>query len=186
VVKYTDTDNNGFLDTIEYDYEGDRKVDLKVSLLDYKTAQNQHPDVAQLIDTHAVGWKGLNELFTRISNQSFQEALVVYRAAWRRGLTTPEVDKLASASVIGDRYDHGYWLKQKVFREVRRTLSDDGTLCLNLGDSYTSGNRNIRVAIRANKDAKGVERMRSQLKESVLTLDLYCKFSAKHFEISGE
>jgi site-specific DNA-methyltransferase (adenine-specific)/site-specific DNA-methyltransferase (cytosine-N4-specific) len=34
----------------------------------------------------------------------------------------------------------------KVFREVRRTLTDDGTLWLNLGDSYTSGNRKWRDA----------------------------------------
>ncbi|PYS68440.1 MAG: hypothetical protein DMF69_20220 [Acidobacteria bacterium] len=124
VVKYTDTDNNGFLDTVEYDYDGDRKVDLKVSLLDYKSAQNPHPDVATLIDTHGVGWKGLNELFTKISNQSFQEGLDVYRAAWRKGLTTPEIDQLASASAIGERYDHGYWLKEKIFREIRRRLRD--------------------------------------------------------------
>lgn len=31
-----------------------------------------------------------------------------------------------------------------VFREVRRTLSDDGTPWLNIGDSYTSGNRRWR------------------------------------------
>ena len=124
VVKYTDTDNNGFLDTVEYDYEGDRKVDLKVSLLEYKSAQNPHPDVATLIDTHGVGWKGLNELFTRIANQSFQEGLDVYRAAWRNGLTTPEIDKLASASAIGERYDHGYWLKEKIFREIRSRLRE--------------------------------------------------------------
>jgi len=31
-----------------------------------------------------------------------------------------------------------------VFREVRRTLRDDGTLWLNIGDSYTSGNRTWR------------------------------------------
>ena len=31
-----------------------------------------------------------------------------------------------------------------IFREVRRTLSDDGTLWLNIGDSYTSGNRTWR------------------------------------------
>jgi site-specific DNA-methyltransferase (adenine-specific)/site-specific DNA-methyltransferase (cytosine-N4-specific) len=33
-----------------------------------------------------------------------------------------------------------------VFREVRRTLRDEGTLWLNLGDSYTSGNRKWRDA----------------------------------------
>ena len=31
-----------------------------------------------------------------------------------------------------------------IFSEVRRTLTDDGTLWLNLGDSYTSGNRRWR------------------------------------------
>lgn len=31
-----------------------------------------------------------------------------------------------------------------IFREVRRTLSNDGTLWLNIGDSYTSGNRTWR------------------------------------------
>ena len=119
VVKYTDTDGNGFLDTIEYDYDGDRTIDLRVSLLDYKTASNPHPDVVPLIDTHKEGWKGLNVLFGQIASQSFQEGLMVYRAAWKRGLTTPELDKLASASAIGERYDHGYWLKEKIFRIIR-------------------------------------------------------------------
>jgi hypothetical protein len=122
VVKYTDTDNNGFLDTVEYDYDGDRKIDFKVSLLDYKTASNPHPDVVPLIDTQKEGWKGLNALFTRIANDSFQEGLTVYRGAWRRGLTTPEIDKLASAGAIGERYDHGYWLKEKIFRQLRARL----------------------------------------------------------------
>src|ERR687892_188434 len=44
VVKYTDTDKNGFLDTVEYDYDGDRTIDFRVSLLDYRTTSNPHPD----------------------------------------------------------------------------------------------------------------------------------------------
>ena len=122
VVKYTDTDQNGFLDTIEYDYDGDRTIDLKVSLLDYRTPSNPHPDVVPLVDTHKERWQGLNALFGKIANQSFQEALMVYRAAWRRGLTTSEIDKLASASAIGERYEHGYWLKEKIFREIRARI----------------------------------------------------------------
>jgi hypothetical protein len=124
VVKYTDSDNNGFLDTVEYDYDGDRKIDFRVSLLDYRTAKQPHPDVVTLIDTRKEGWRGLNAAFTSIANQSWQEALIVYRAAWRRGLTTPELDKLASASAIGERYDHGYWLKEKVFRLLRARLHE--------------------------------------------------------------
>lgn len=38
-----------------------------------------------------------------------------------------------------------------LFREARRTLSDDGTLWLNIGDSYTSGGRTWRDADSKNK-----------------------------------
>lgn len=38
-----------------------------------------------------------------------------------------------------------------LFREVRRTLSDDGTLWLNIGDSYTSGGRTWRDSDAKNK-----------------------------------
>ena len=143
VVKYTDTDNNGFLDTVEYDYDGDRTIDLRVSLLDYRSASNPHPDVVPLFDLQKEGWKGLNALFTTIANQSFQEGLTVYRAAWRRGLTTPEMDKLASASTIGERYDHGYWLKEKIFREIRarlrQTSGPPGSLEKDLTRLYYTG-----------------------------------------------
>jgi site-specific DNA-methyltransferase (adenine-specific)/site-specific DNA-methyltransferase (cytosine-N4-specific) len=37
-----------------------------------------------------------------------------------------------------------------IFRQVRRTLKEDGTLWLNLGDSYTSGNRRWRDSDRKN------------------------------------
>ena len=38
-----------------------------------------------------------------------------------------------------------------VFEQVRRVLADDGTVWLNIGDSYTSGNRRYRAADRKNK-----------------------------------
>jgi site-specific DNA-methyltransferase (cytosine-N4-specific) len=38
----------------------------------------------------------------------------------------------------------------RVFREVRRVLTEDGTLWLNLGDTYTSGNRTWRATDKKN------------------------------------
>lgn len=124
VVRYADTDGNGFLDTFEYDYEGDRAVDFKVSLLDYRTPANPHPDAAPLIDTRGEGWRGLHAHFRRAAEQSWREALAVYGAAWRRGLTTPETDALAFASSLGERHEHAYWLKEKVFRLLRARLGE--------------------------------------------------------------
>ena len=53
---------------------------------------------------------------------------MVYRAAWRRGLTTPEIDKLANASSIGERHRNGYWIKEKIFREIRARVKQDPAL----------------------------------------------------------
>ncbi|HEX3624282.1 MAG TPA: hypothetical protein VH280_02545 [Verrucomicrobiae bacterium] len=119
VVKYTDTDGDGFIDTIEYDYNGDRKIDFKICLLDYRDKDHKSPDVANLIDPGKLGWKGLHELFNQTAQASWLEALEVYRAAWRQDLTTPELDTLAAASSMRQRYDNSYWIKEKVFRAIR-------------------------------------------------------------------
>jgi hypothetical protein len=124
IVSYHDTDGNGFFDRVEYDYDGDRKIDRTVSLLDYATPENPHPDVVPRIDTRAAGWLGLHEAFTHMSNDGWREALDVYRAAWRRGLTTPELDRLANAASVAQRYEDGYWIKETVFRLLRARLSD--------------------------------------------------------------
>ncbi|MDR0533132.1 MAG: hypothetical protein LBH01_04170 [Verrucomicrobiales bacterium] len=122
VVKYTDTDGDGFIDLIEYDYDGDRKIDLKVDLKEYKTKDGKPAQVAEIIDPAPLGWKGMHELFNKMAQQGWVEALEVYRAAWKRDLTTPEMDKLAAASSLMQRYQNGYWLKELVFREIRARL----------------------------------------------------------------
>jgi site-specific DNA-methyltransferase (adenine-specific)/site-specific DNA-methyltransferase (cytosine-N4-specific) len=54
---------------------------------------------------------------------------------------------------IGAENDVRDYIKGLValFREVRRTLTEDGTLWLNLGDSYTSGGRTWRAPDEKNK-----------------------------------
>ncbi|WP_416376919.1 DNA-methyltransferase [Marinobacter sp. THAF197a] len=49
----------------------------------------------------------------------------------------------------------------RVFREVRRVLRDDGTVWLNLGDSYTSGGRTWRAP--DSKDSKSGRSMSSRV-----------------------
>ncbi len=53
---------------------------------------------------------------------------------------------------IGNEDDPDEYVQRivDVFEQVRRVLSDDGTLWLNLGDSYTSGNRAYRAPDKKN------------------------------------
>ena len=58
----------------------------------------------------------------------------------------------AEENQIGAEPDPAVYIKRltAIFDEVRRVLRDDGTLWLNLGDSYTSGNRATRAPDKKN------------------------------------
>ena len=119
VVHYKDTNGSGFFDLIEYDYNGDRNIDLSISLLDYGS------DEAELIVPLEEGWYGLHEIFKLMANKSWDDALVLYRAIWRKGLTDIELDELSTASSTWEKYSSGYWLKEKIFRKLYRLFDDE-------------------------------------------------------------
>ncbi len=57
------------------------------------------------------------------------------------------------AQQIGRDDGLGEYIKSIVmaFDQIRRVLTDDGTIWLNVGDSYTSGNRTYRAPDRKNR-----------------------------------
>jgi hypothetical protein len=154
LVQYEDTDNNGYFDRITFDYDGDQKVDLVINLLDYKTPDNPHPDVADLHNPGEIKWQGLHELYGKISSESFQDALKLYRAAWKKGLTDTELDDLAIASSTAEQYDHGYWLKEKLFRRLDKMLEKDQPAQAELRKQYFLGNYDAVVKMIDKLDPK--------------------------------
>lgn len=118
VVQYYDTDNNGFIDKITWDYDGDKVVDLEYSVRDSESAQTTATDFCELIDPATAGWQGLHQLFQEISEKTWQQAHLMYNAAWKARLMTPELDALAIATTPAEKYDKGYWLKEKIFRMI--------------------------------------------------------------------
>jgi len=121
VVKYTDADGDGFYDTIEYDYDGDRQIDFKVCLLDYKSDALAN-EKSTLVNPAILGYKGMHDLFNRVSEHTWEQALAVYRSAWQKDLTTAEMDKMAASSSMRQRYINAYWIKEDVFRIIRKSI----------------------------------------------------------------
>jgi hypothetical protein len=119
VVQYADTNNDGFFDRITYDYDGDKTVDLEVSLLDYGMK------APALIAPETEKWQGLHQKFTEIAKKSWADAQMLYRAAWRAGMTDAELDELAIASSTWEKYDHGYWFKEMLFRKLYKQFAND-------------------------------------------------------------
>jgi rhamnogalacturonyl hydrolase YesR len=125
VVQYYDIDGNGFIDKITYDYNGDKEVDFAVSLLDYKTKKNPHPDVQEIFNPAKAKWEGMHETFIEIAEQSWQEAWTLYRVIWKKGLSDRELDELLVASSIWEKYDHAYWFKECLIRKLRGVESEE-------------------------------------------------------------
>jgi hypothetical protein len=159
LVQYKDTDKNGFFDEITFDYDGDKQIDLKISLLDYKTDKDPHPDVRDILDPGKLGWKGLSEFFDKRASLSFQEGLTIYRAAWKKGLTNGVIDDYAIATSVGERYDHGYWLKEELFRLLDKKFAgeNDKSKRDELRRLHFLGDTNGMVAFIETLDASGGE-----------------------------
>jgi hypothetical protein len=121
VVKYTDTDSDGFFDTIAFSYAGNGTFDLTIALKDYVRA-GEDPQKAEIIDPRTLGWKGMHELYLRVASEAWEQALTIYRAAWKRDLTTPELDRLAASASLRERQMNAWWITEGVFRAIRQRV----------------------------------------------------------------
>jgi len=98
---------------------------------------------------------------SRIIRGNSLQALYPFPAgSFRTCVTSPPYWGLRDYGIgdqIGAEDDIHQYLEnlREVFREVRRVLTDDGTLWLNIGDGYTSGNRTWRDADKKNQ-ARGM------------------------------
>lgn len=117
LVRYTDTDDNGFIDRITHGEAawGEKdsfKANRVVNLLDYATPENPHPDVCELFDLKTADpltnrkvsdWDGkkvaglrleaydrLKGLFEKTARDRWQAAQTLYRAAASAGLLSHE------------------------------------------------------------------------------------------------
>jgi hypothetical protein len=121
--KYTDSDGDGFIDTIAFSYAGNGTVDLTIALKDYARA-GEDPQKAEIIDPRALGWKGMHELYLKTASEAWDQAMTIYRAAWKRDLTTPELDKLAASASLRQRQMNAWWITEGVARGLGRRMAD--------------------------------------------------------------
>lgn len=94
-----------------------------------------------------IGFNG--EQINIITGDSIQELKKIPDQTFQCCVTSPPYWGLRDYGIegqIGAEMDVNKYIENlvKVFREVKRTLKDNGTLWLNIGDSYTSGNRKWR------------------------------------------
>lgn len=113
-IRYTDKNNNGFFDYVEYDLNGDTIFEKTVNLTGLDI-----PDTATLIITADLEYEDLKELHSGIAIQQWERALLAVKAAEKYRLNTGWYSNLMSPRSLREKYHNGYWLSFYLYLDLR-------------------------------------------------------------------
>ena len=136
-VKYTDKDDNGFFDYIEYDLDGDKKfemtIDLKALGLD---------DRCELIDISTFKYKDYTSMMKKMSKSMWKNAMTAVQVAHKYNVQTLWYAKLMQAFSVRQQYNNGYWLQFYIYKDLEHTFMQRGDQekLKQLTVAYYSGN----------------------------------------------
>jgi hypothetical protein len=112
LISYKDTDNDGFFDVIEFDLDGDKKVDFSYSLKELGII-----DKTKIYDISKMKYVDFTNLQKKVATDTWQSALNFVKFAETQGLNTQWYALLKHPKSIRQQYSQGYWLKFYLFMD---------------------------------------------------------------------
>lgn len=139
LVKYTDTDNNGFIDLIEYDLDGDRHFEERISLLELGI-----DDRNTIIDTSRQSYDDMHRLFKTVSDNMWKQAEEVVEIAKKQRLNVEWYNFYRHPRSVKERYQYGYWLAFYLYHDMKQVALQKGDkeLAQKIDKAYYSKNWN--------------------------------------------
>ncbi len=113
-IKYSDKNNNGFFDLIEYDLNGDQEFETTVDLISLEI-----PDTAVMIYTADMEYEDFKELHAGIANQQWDNALQAVKVAKNERMNTGWYANLMNPRSLREKYHNGYWLNFYLYKDLR-------------------------------------------------------------------
>lgn len=137
LVKYTDADKNGFIDTIEYDLDGDQCFEESVSLHELGI-----DDRSTLIETSDMQYVDMQDLFRKTADDMWKHALAVVEVARNRRMNVEWYNFYLNPRSVMERYQYGYWLAFYLYKDMKQAamLQGDKQQALQLDKAYYSQN----------------------------------------------
>jgi hypothetical protein len=112
-VKYIDTNNNGFIDELAFDLDGDTLFEHTVSLLKIGL-----DDREEVIKTAGLTYQDLVDLNTLVSEKMWQKANEASAVAEAAGINLSWYSLMQSPKSIQQKYNYGYWLQFYIYRDL--------------------------------------------------------------------
>lgn len=136
LIKYEDTDNNGFIDFIKYDLDGDQSFEDSVSLITLGIL-----DTHDLITTESLEFNKISKTFESQVNKNWGKAIEIKAIAEKYGINTNWYNFYLHPNSINQKYDFSFWLSFYLFRDLldQSKLNKDIVLENKILYAYYSG-----------------------------------------------
>ncbi len=112
-MKYEDTDQNGFMDKISMDLDGDHEFEVTYSLNDLGI-----DDKSPLFHTQNMKYQDFRDLYKRMASEMYANALNGVLVAQKMGLNTAWYSHLMHPKSERAQYNNGYWLSFYLFQDM--------------------------------------------------------------------
>ncbi len=136
-VKYSDIDNNGFFDLIEYDLDGDTIFEEKISLIELGI-----DDKGPVFDPATMKYADFNQLFKTVTDSIWQRAQDALSVAKEMKLNSSWYAFWKQPHTQFEKYSYGYWLNFYIYKDLQHLarINKDKQLEKRLDKAYYSGN----------------------------------------------
>lgn len=112
-VRYSDSDNNGFFDIIEYDLDGDRRFEEEVSLKALGI-----DDKAFLHNPANMNYGNYCDLFEKVTEDMWFRAQCAIKTAKKYGLETSWYSFWQQPRSLHEKYAYAYWLNFYLYKDL--------------------------------------------------------------------
>ncbi len=121
VIKYVDTDLNGFFDKILFDLNGDQSFEDSLSYFALGLK-----DTAHIIDISNMDYHDYALLHKKVSEDIWQSALEAIQLAHKLGINTDWYALFKTPVNTRQKYHNGYWLNYYMYRDIKKLLVRKG------------------------------------------------------------
>ena len=135
--KYEDTDNNGFIDKIQMDIDGDTIFEKTVLFADLGI-----DDQCDIIHTAKMDYQDYRQLHTTMSENLWQQAEQALAIAEKYNINTSWYAFMKNPKSENQKYNYGYWLQFYIYMDLtyQSYRSGNDEELVKIDKAYFSGN----------------------------------------------
>jgi len=136
-VNYIDSNNNGFIDVMQYDMDGDSIFEKVFSLLELGI-----DDRCEVWETSKMNYSDYQSFYKQAASKLWNKALSALKVAQKQKIETSYFCFLLSPKSIQQKYHNGFWLNYYVYEALKEKYSDGSNqeMKRTIDRAYISGN----------------------------------------------